>query len=164
MKTLILSALAAASLALGTSGLAQAQSRDEPYAQFDVRNARTWAEKLVLCDTTAFLASRPDFGANRMWVFRDDGRRDLLLGPDFVGAGRWYKEGYEQLYWRLRREKQITSEEMLGVQNSLGRSFVETYRRLNGYGPGSFGGAQRFLDRQDSSCRKMARQEGVIII
>jgi len=162
---MILAALAAAGLALSAIGPAQAQPRydNAVYAQFDVHNAQSWAEKLVLCDVTAFLASRPDMAANRMWVRRDDGRRDLLLPPDFVGAGRWYKEGYERLYWRLRREKQVTSQEMQQVQDTVGRSFVEAYRRANGYGPGRFGGGQRFLDQQDSWCRSMARQEGVIV-
>src|SRR5947208_163273 len=118
MKKLVLAALASASLALGAAGVVQAQSRPTGdygqggYSQFDVRNARNWAERLVLCDTTAFLASRPDLNANRMFVRRDDGRRDLLLPPDFVGNGRWYKEAYERLYWRLKREHQITSDDL----------------------------------------------------
>ena len=161
MKTLFLAALASATLALGSFGQASADAPS--LAQFDVKSAGSWAEKLVLCDTTAFLASRPDFNANRMWVHRDDGRQDLLLPPNFVGAGRWYKEGYEQLYWRLRRDNQVTSQELMSVQNGVGRSFVETYRRNNGYNGATFGVDQRFLDRQDAYCRSMARKEGVIV-
>jgi hypothetical protein len=161
MKKLVLAALVSASLAAGFGGLAQAQPRyRSDLSQFDVRNARTWAERLVLCDTTAFLATHPDLDANRMFVRRDDGRRDLMLPPDFVGGGRWYKEGYEQLYWRLRRQRQITSDELYRVQDNLGRPFVRMFRDSHRY----YGlEASRFLDRQDTYCRRMARQEGFII-
>lgn len=168
MKSIILAALAA----IGVTGAAHAQPlppdryqaapRDGGrYAQFDVRNADGWAERLVLCDTTAFLASRPNLNADRMWVRRDDGRRDLLLPPYFVGGGRWYKEGYERLFWRLRRQRQVSSDELYRIQDSLGRRFVLAYRD----GAGFYGGGadSRFLERQDSYCRSMARAQGVIV-
>ena len=161
MKNTVLAALAAASFAIGIAGQTQAQPRsDARFSEFDVRNARSWAEKLVLCDVTAFLATRPDLNANRMWVRRDDGHNDLLLPPDFVGAGRWYKEGYEQLYWNLKRRNQVSSDELRQTQASLGRRFVEAYRTSGYNGPGE---AMGFLDKQDGYCRSMARHEGVIV-
>jgi len=161
MKKTVMAALASASLAIGAAGFAHGQPQSSPrFSEFDVRNARTWAEKLVLCDVTAFLASKPDLNANRMWVRRDDGHNDLLLPPDFVGAGRWYKEGYEQLYWNLKRQKQVSSEEIRQSQGGIGRRFIEAYRSSGYNGPGQ---DFRFLDRQDGYCRSMARQEGVIV-
>ena len=91
MKSIILAALAASTLAIASAAHAQpdrdqrdrAASRDGGrYADFDVRNARGWAERLVLCDTTAFLASRPDLNADRMWVRRDAAR------------SRWSRSGW----------------------------------------------------------------------
>jgi hypothetical protein len=169
MNRKIVAAVASASLAILAAGSALSQPaprREGPpggrYADFDVRNARTWAERLVLCDTTAFLASRPDMNADRMWVRRDDGRRDLMLPPDFVGGGRWYKEGYERLFWRLRRERQVSSDELYRTQSALARRFVEVYRRSNGrYGLSAT--EQRFLDAQDTYCRSMARREGAYV-
>jgi hypothetical protein len=172
MKRSILVVLAAG-LALTLASAVQAQPypgeryRSEPrggggrFAGFDVRDARSWGERLALCDTTAFLASRPDLNASRIWVRRDDGRRDLLLPPDFVGAGLWYKEGYRRLFWQLQRERQVSSAEVYRAQNGLSRRFVEAYRSINGhYGAGV---DSRFLDAQDRYCRMMARSEGVIV-
>ena len=158
MLTALKSALAAAIAAAGLAGAAQAAPPSAPIARFDVRSAQGWAQKLVLCDVTAFLATDPDFNANRMWVARDDGRRDLLLPPDFVGAGQWYKEGYQRLYFRLKREGKISEHALLDAQNSVGHDFVEAYRRAGrGNGDGSF------FRAQDTYCRAMARAEGEII-
>jgi hypothetical protein len=157
MLTALKSALVAAAVA-GLAGAAQAAQSSAPVARFDVRTAQGWAEKLVLCDVTAFLATDPDFNANRMWVIRDDGRRDLLLPPDFVGAGRWYKDGYQRLYFRLKRQGKIRERALLDAQNTVGHDFVEAYRRA-GRGNGDAG----FFRAQDSYCRAMARAEGEII-
>ena len=158
MLTALKSALVAAIAVAGLAGAAQAAPSSTPVARFDVRHAQGWAEKLVLCDVTAFLATDPDFNANRMWVIRDDGHRDLLLPPDFVGAGQWYKEGYQRLYFRLNRQGKINLDALRDAQNSLGHDFVEAYRRAGrGNGDGSF------FRAQDTYCRAMARAEGEII-
>lgn len=131
------------------------------YAEFDVRGAGSWTQRLVLCDTTAFLASQPNLNADRMWVRRDDRPPQLLLPPYFVGAGRWYKEGYERLFWRLRRQHQVSADELYRTQDTIGRRFVDAYRRANPYTGG--GVDLRFLDAQDRYCRTTARGEGEII-
>ena len=151
------STLAAAAAVASIAGIAHARAPD--LSRFDVRYAHNWAERLVLCDETAFLATRPDFNANRMWVPRDDGHRDLLLPPDFVGGGEWYKEGYQRLYWRLKRQGKVDSDGLHDAQTSLGRQFVETYRRSGDYGWDDRG----FLRDQDVYCRAMARENGEII-
>jgi len=158
MFRLIRSTLVAAIVAIGFVGAAQAAPA-APIDRFDVRNAHGWAEKLVLCDVSAFLATDPDLNADRMWVRRDDGHRDLLLPPDFVGAGQWYKEGYERLYFRLKREGKISQDALIDTQSTLGHDLVEAYRRAGrGNGDGSF------FRAQDTYCRAMARAEGEIVI
>ncbi len=143
-------ALGAASL---ITGAAQANPADGDLSSFDVHAVDDWAGKLALCDATAFLASRPDFNAQQMWVRREDGHSDMLLPPDFVGGGWWYKEGYQRLSYKMK----IEPARMHQAQNTLVRDFVETYRRSPN--------AQdhNFLLRQDGYCRQMARAEGEII-
>ncbi len=148
--------LLAGALALGLAGGAVAAPTN--LSAFDVRSADSWAEKLVLCDVTAFLAQKPDLNANRMWVRRDDGHRELLLPPDFVGGGAWYKEGYERLYWRLKRQKQVDSHQLRQAQDTLAHDFVQAYRR----DPAGMAYSRTLRD-QDTFCRRMARSEGVIV-
>ena len=156
MPKFLLALLASAGALVGASGLAQAQPAQGAFAAFDVRAVQGWAEKLVLCDTTAFLATQPDLNANRMWVRRDDGHSDLLLPPDFVAGPNWYKEGYERLYLRLQRKGEIDQGQLAQAQGTLGHAFVEAYRRA--------GRTDRaFLESQDRYCRAMARDEGEII-
>ncbi len=154
MTKFLKSAIVAAGAAVVLSGAARA----EPGAlsSFDAQSADGWANKLVLCDVTAFLAGKPDLNANLMFVRRDDGRNDLMLPPDFVGGGQWYKEGYEHLYWRLKREQKVDEAQVRNAQNTLGHDFVEAYRRNTNADPA-------FLRHQDSYCRSMARGEGEII-
>ncbi len=149
------SALAAAAAVVALAGAVQAEPR--PVSSFNARSAESLADRLVLCDVTAFLSGRPDLNANVIWVRRDDGHNDMLLPPDFVGAGRWYKEGYERLFWRLRRDHKVDASQIASAQNTLGRDFVEAYRHDNA------GSGSRFLQAQDSYCRSMARDEGEII-
>jgi hypothetical protein len=164
MTRILLAAVAASSLLLGV-GASQARpdhgEGGSLYAGFDVRNARNWTERLVLCDTTAFLASRPNLNADRMWVRRDDGRRDLLLPPYFLGGGRWYKEGYQRLFWRLQRRHQASDTELFRVESTIGRRFIDAYRDANPYTGGVV--QSGFLDAQDRYCRNMARAEGEVV-
>jgi hypothetical protein len=161
MTRIILAAVAASSLML-CAGASQARPEHREggnvYAPFDVRNARNWTERLVLCDVTAFLVSRPNLNADRMWVRRDDGRRDVLLPPYFLGAGRWYKEGYQRLFWRLKRGRQASDAELLHAESAIGRRFIDAYRDANPYTGGMV--QSGFLDAQDRYCRNMARAEG----
>ena len=161
MLNALKSTLAVAALAAGLAGAAQAAppAPSAPIARFDVRHADNWAEKLVLCDVTAFLATNPDFNANRMWVRRDDGHRDLLLPPDFVGAGQWYKEGYQRLYFRLKRQGKIDWNAVMDAQSTVGHEFVQAYRRAGGRSAGD----GSFFRAQDSYCRALARAQGEII-
>ena len=112
----------------------------------------------MLCDVTAFLAAKPDLNATRMWVRRSDGRADLLLPPDFVGAGQWYKEDYQRLYWRLKRQKKVDSRGLEHARAELAHGFIQAYRRSNrSLAQG------RFLERQDRACRSTARNVGVVV-
>ena len=168
MKRILLAAV----LALAWTGAASARPHPQgepywpavssgPYQAFDVRNARTWAERLVLCDTTAFLAGEPNLNADRMWVRREGRRPELLLPPYFVGPGRWYREGYQRLFWRLRARGLVTDPEVYRAQDTLLRRFVDTYRRINPYAGGAVDSG--FLQAQDRDCRRMGRDQGEII-
>ncbi|MEI9965873.1 MAG: hypothetical protein WDM92_15750 [Caulobacteraceae bacterium] len=108
------SAVAIACLSLGLAGAANAAAPD--LSGFDARAADGWAQKLVLCDTIASCAaSRPE--RDLIFVRRDDSRRfDMLLPPDFVGGGQWYKDGYQHLYLRLRHDKKISSGELTAAR------------------------------------------------
>jgi hypothetical protein len=149
--------LLAAGLALGCAGLAQAAAPGG-LAAYNARAADSWADWLVLCDTTAFLASKPDLNATRMWVRRDDGHSDLLLPPDFVGAGQWYKEDYGRLFRRLKRQDKVDMHRVERARGDLAHAFIEAYRKT-----GRSAAAQRFLTRQDAACRDTARGVGVIV-
>ena len=135
------------------TGAAQAQPASRDVSSFNVQQVGDWADRLALCDVTAFLASRPDFNAQQMWVRRDDGHSDMLLPPDFVGGGWWYKEGYQRLSYKLK----IEPARMHQAQNTLARDFVESYRRS------SSSQNQHFLRQQDGYCRQLARDQGEII-
>ncbi len=155
MLNVIKSAIVAAGAAAMLAGAVPVQAQSA--SNFDVQSAQSWADRLVLCDVTAFLAGKPDLNANLMLVHRDDGRDDLLLPPDFVNGGQWYKEGYERLYWRMKRENKVDSAQLRNAQNTLGHDLVEAYRR------DSVQAKPSFLRHQDSYCRSMARSEGEII-
>ena len=149
--------LLAAGLALAWAGVAQA-AEPPGLAAYSARAAHSWADWLVLCDTTAFLASRPDLNAARMWVPRDDGHADLLLPPDFVGAGQWYKEDYGRLFRRLKRQNKVDKQHVERARGQLAHGFIEAYRNT---GPST--AARQFLTRQDAACRETARGVGVIV-
>ncbi len=153
LKALLVAAGAVAVLA----GAVQAQPSERDITSFDVRNAGGWADRLALCDATAFLATKPDFNAQRIWVRRDDGHADVLLPPNFVGGGWWYKEGYERLYWRMLKDKKVDSASMHQAQDTVSREFIRSYRSS------ANNQDRRFLDDQDTYCRAMAREQGEII-
>ena len=156
MLKAVKSTVVAAGLALAAVGMAHAA----PLSAFDARATDNWAEKLVLCDTTAFLATSPDLNSDLIYVRHDDARRfDMLLPPTFVGAGRWYKDGYEQLYWRLRAEHKVDAKQLFAVQDSISRPFVAAYRHNGRYNNAD----AHFLRAQDSYCRALARENGSIV-
>ncbi len=113
----------------------------------------------MICDYSAFLSGRPDLHANRMWVRRDNGHSDMLLPPDFVGAGNWYKEGYEHLYFKLRRKGEVDAAQLRHAQDTVGRDLLEAYRRQQPWSTANV----NFLLRQDAYCRQLARQEGEFV-
>jgi hypothetical protein len=155
----MLNALRAAPIAAAVAFSAGAACAAPPdLSRFDVRNVHTWAEQLALCDATAFLATKPDFNANRILLQRSDGRRDVLLPPDFIGAGRWFAEGYERLYFRLKSEGKVSEASLQAADDSLALPLVRAYRTA-GYG----WVGMSFLRNQDVRCREMARRNGEVI-
>jgi hypothetical protein len=151
MNTLLKTA-AFAALAFAGASAARAASYD--VSAFDAAAAHTPAERLVLCDTTAFLATRPNLNANRMYARRDGRPFQLMIGPYFVQGGFLYSERYDRLFWKLRREKQISKDEVAAVQGAQGRALVDAYRD-GGYLPMAFTNAQaRF-------CNGWSRDNGI---
>ena len=150
MKILLKSTLAAAAL-LGVAGAAQAYPDLTP---FDASRAATPAERLVLCDTTAFLATRPHLEANRIYARRDSRPWQLMIGPRFVQGGQIYSERYDRMYWKLKRDNQIDQNQLIAAQDGLGRGLVETYRD-SGYLP------MAFAREQSQFCSGWTREAGV---
>jgi hypothetical protein len=143
MKTLLKSAIAAAALAASAS-VAQAYRGD--LSAFDAAQARSPAERLVLCDTTAFLATRPNLEANRIYARREGRPWQLMIGPRFVQGGQLYSERYDRMYWKLKRDSQIDQNQLVAAQDGPGRALVEGYRD-GGYLPMAFAREQqKFCD------------------
>ena len=151
MKTLKTAAVAA----LAFAGASAAHAANYDLSAYDAAAARTPAERLVLCDTTAFLASRPDLNANRMYARREGRPFQLMIGPYFVQGGFLYSERYDRLFWKLRREKQISKDEVAAVQASQGRALIEAYRN-GGYLPMAFANAQAKF------CTGWSRDNGIL--
>lgn len=131
-----------------------AQAQPSPYEQFDAAAARSPAERLVLCDTTAFLASRPDLNAQRIVLRRIDRIPVVLLPPYFVAGGFLYSERYEHVLNRMRKTGEVTLRQVAAAQAGPGRAMVEVYR-------GSRWVDRGFAVRQDRFCRKFAAGYGV---
>ncbi len=150
MPNILKSAIAAAAL-LASAGAAQAVP---DLSAFDAARARSPAERLVLCDTTAFLATRPNLDANRIYTRRDSRPWQLMIGPRFVQGGQIYSERYDRMYWKLKRGNQIDQNQLIAAQDGPGRGLVETYRD-SGYLP------MRFAREQSNFCSGWTREAGV---
>ena len=112
------------------------------------------ARKLVICDTTAFLGTGPDLNADKIYVRRDTGVPEMLLPPNFVAGGAFYTERFEQLYFKFRRDSQISRGAISQAQASTGRDLIAIYRR-NGSLPPSY------VKTQNRYCTGLARENGV---
>jgi hypothetical protein len=152
MKILLKTAAVAA---LAVAGASTAQAANYDVSAYDAAAARSPAERLVLCDTTAFLATRPDLNANRMYARREGMPFQLMLGPYYVQGGFLYSERYDRLFWKLRREKQIDKDEVAAVQGDKGRAMIDDYRD-GGYLPMAFANAQAKF------CNQWSRDNGVV--
>jgi hypothetical protein len=145
----------AAVAALAFAGASAAQAANYDVSQYDAAKAANPAERLVLCDTIAFLATRPDLNANRIYARRDDRPFQLMLGPYYVQGGFLYSERYDRLFWKLRREKQIDRGQVAVIQGSTGRALVDAYRD-GGYLPMAFTSAQA------KYCQGWSKENGVL--
>ena len=150
MANLIKSAVVAAAL-LAVAGSAQAYP---DLSVFDASQARSPAERLVLCDTIAFLSTRPNLDANRIYARRDGRPWQLMIGPRFVQGGQIYSERYDRMYWKLRRTGEIDQNQLIDAQDGPGRGLVETYRD-SGYLP------MAFAREQSNFCSAWTREAGV---
>ena len=134
--------------ALAIGGTAVAQSYAQPnvdIARFDARATPDVAAKLAICDATRFLRTRPDLAADRMYVRRDDGRLELLLGPNFVGGPEWYDEDLEDAYRRLKRQGVVSYEQVRAARSAISSDMVRAFRRASG-------AEQRFIEDQARYC------------
>jgi hypothetical protein len=140
-------------LAAGAA-VAAGQAQASAYDRFDAANARTPAERLVLCDTTAFLTGRPDLNAQRIVLRRTDRIPVILLPPYFVSGGFIYSERYDRVFGRMRKAHQVTLREVADAQAGPGRAMVELYHSTRWVDRG-------FAVRQDRYCRNFAATYGV---
>lgn len=141
-------------LAAAVATVTAAQAQPSPYDQFDAAAARSPAERLVLCDTTAFLAGRPDLNAQRIVLRRIDRVPVILLPPYFVSGGFLYSERYDRVLGRMRKSGEVTLRQVAAAQAGPGRAMVEVYRASRWVDRG-------FAVRQDRVCRKFAADYGV---
>ena len=138
-----------------TAASAVAQPADTDLSIYVAATAPGPLEKLVLCDTTTFLASEPDLDADVIIVRRDGVPDQRLLPPDFVTNGFLYRQGYDRLFERLRRQKLATREQLAQIQGSLGRGLIDRYRRRGVLPP-------TFVSEQFAFCNSFARSYGII--
>jgi hypothetical protein len=145
MKLLAIAAGCAA-LALCTGALAQGYGAPADLARFDARTAPDVAAKLAICDTARFLRTSPNLDADLVYVRRDDGQLDLLLPPYFVGGPEWYDEDLERAYRRLRRQGEVTYDQVRMARQDIGREMVRAFKRGGGH-------ERRYLDDQSRYCK-----------
>lgn len=122
-RALLVSIAAAVLLAGCVTGLSQGRSPDDP-----ARSAAL-AERLVGCDLTRFLASRPDFGADRIYVRRNYGIPELLLGPDFLVGGRIYDEELDEAARALSIRGVLSMDDVAAAQERMTRPALTAHRR-----------------------------------
>jgi hypothetical protein len=139
-------------LSMATAAAAEASD----LAGFDAARTNSTAEKIVLCDTSAFLRTRPDLQADRIYARREGRPFQLLLGPYYVQGGFLYSERYERLAEKLERQHRVSARQIADVQASQGRAFVDAWGR-DGALPGDFAA------RQSQVCTAFARDNGVLV-
>ncbi len=144
--------IAAAVAAFG-SAAAPALAQPTDFAAFDPARAQTVAERLVLCDMSAFLASRPDLDAQVIYVRRDDQRYDPLIPPFAGGGSAWYEDDHRRAYQRLRSAGQVTPQELAAAQDRYIRPMTKVYERAT---PSQ----QRTLESTRRFCKDFARSAG----
>lgn len=147
---MIATAAGLAAVALSGAALAQqtAGSGSEVLARYDARAATDLPSKLAICDAARFLRTSPDLDADLVYVRRDDGRLDLLLPPYFVGGVEWYDEDLESAYRRLKRQGQVTYDQVRAARQDIGRGMVRAFERTTG-------SERRFLDDQSRYCEEV---------
>lgn len=138
-----------AAFALAGPALAQPS-----YDAFAFDNARTPAEKVVLCDTSMFLSQHPDLHAQRIVAPRSNGQGALLLPPAYVIGGQLFSDRYERLALKLVAARETTAGEVAAAQASVGKAMVDLYR------------PNRYIDhpftvKQERACRAYAKEHGV---
>jgi len=143
-KLLNLAALGAA--LAGAPALAQPVD----WSAFDPARAQSVADRLVLCDMSAFLASKPDLDAQVIYVRRDDQRYDPLIPPFAGGGASWYEDDNQRAYQRFRSAGQVTAQELTAAQERYVRPMSKAFDRAT---PGQ----QRALESSRRFCKDFAR-------
>lgn len=144
---LIAAALAAAAPALPSAAFAQTND----FAMYDVSQAETLAEKLVVCDRARLFENPPNPDAIRTYVKVDPSRFELALPPDFTRPSGWYDYDIERTYDRLRHRGLVTRAEVDAAQAKyeaplLRRTELPTVSERN------------FLRRQSDACTTVLRE------
>jgi hypothetical protein len=133
---------------------ASAQAPDPALSSYLAATAPGPLEKLVLCDATAFLATGPDLDADLVIARRDGRPHERLLPPYFVTNGFLYKQGYDRLFDKLRRQKEATREQLAQAQGTLGKDLIDYYRQRRSLPPS-------FVREQLAFCQTFAKSYGV---
>ncbi len=133
---------------------ASAQPSDQALSRYRAAAAAGPTETLVLCDTTAFLATKPNLDADLIIARREGRPAERLRSPYFVAGGFLYRQGYEQLFHKLSQQGSSSRTQLAQAQEALGRGLIDVYRRQR-HLPTSF---ER---EQLAYCSRFAKSHGV---
>jgi len=151
IKTITSAVAALAFAAVATASAAQPRYD----AALPSPDGKSLAERMVICDTTLFLESRPNFNAQRMFAVRNATLPDpeLLLPPYFIGPDRWHHEDLKIAYGRLRARGEVDFDDLRAAHEQYAEPVLDRY----------VGRSRNFtiprveLSRQARACSRFAR-------
>lgn len=115
--------------AVAALAMTLAASASTAQARLPSLEGKSVAEQMVICDTTLFLNTQPNFNANRMFAQRRSTLPDpeLLLPPYFIGPDRWYDEDLDIASDRLRARGQLDYDELNAAFDTYAEPVLRTY-------------------------------------
>ena len=125
----MIKSIVSAAAALALAAIATAPAAQPAASPLNLDAATSTAERMVICDTALFLASRPNFTANIMYANRQSTLPDpeLLLPPYFIGPDRWFDEDLAIASDRLRGRGEISYGELNAAFDKYAQPVLDGY-------------------------------------